>query len=846
MDRPGIVYKGELTDITEQRRLGVSMGGLGTGTLEIDRAGRIANICVQNNWADKKRVSPAGTFFSVHTSTKDKRTGRVLQLEPVGDLPPVAGLTYCGHFPFTEIEYHDEHLPCKVSIEAFSPFVPHDPEASSVPMVFFTLRVENTTAEPVSAAVALSWHNNINPTLMPHYHMQGNYNTRADPVGPGVLMQTHCPDMRGSEYFLTTIPDAPGSRDGVPVEYTAEPDWWQGRPLRHKGGEWFQQAERKEALAAWRTFLDTGELPGHRRADLDDGLGPYSYHQPVGAVAGRVRLDPGEAREIRFALGWFFPQHRPSFRQHVGHWYAQRFPGGAREAARWAVDRREDLRTRSRTWQRLIDESSLPEKTRAMLVESAYYLPRGTWWLDDGRFILYEAISCSLTAPTVLDMYFGPALAALFPDMHAHTHRVPAAYQRPSGEIPSFLGHNTVDEPRFRVFNPQEVGVFALCLYWDMLWGGGGPGYVNEMYPVLKNAMYWGHSLDQDGDGVPDCHGVDQAWDNWPMFGSAAYVADVWMAACRAGAALADRLSDPEFAAWCRAREAQASGTAEEALWNGEYYRLFHDPVEGRTSETCFLETFAGQTIASVLGLGRTHPEERIRKTLETIWRLNVAPCKWAARSGAKPDSSADGSHSRPDGSPAGKRSRAVQSNSFCPAMVAPMCANAMRFGRYDEALTLLEETYGFIIDQEQEPWFGQLYFDADTGKHTYGYHYSDCLNVWYVLHAATGVQVNAFDCTLTLAPPRVPVTAPVFSKLFFGQAAWTREDGRLTVRLTQAGDRAAFVRELRLAPPPEAQAARVTRVDGTAREVGPDAAGAFVFENVALAPGASFTATWD
>ena len=62
-----------------------------------------------------------------------------------------------------------------------------------------------------------------------------------------------------------------------------------------------------QAISSWKGFLDTGELP--EESAYDDGLGAFSPHKPVGAVAGEVELEPGEEREVRFALLWYFPYH---------------------------------------------------------------------------------------------------------------------------------------------------------------------------------------------------------------------------------------------------------------------------------------------------------------------------------------------------------------------------------------------------------------------------------------------------------------------------------------------------------------------------------------------------------
>ena len=314
-----INYEGELNEKT-----GMAMGGLGTGTLTLDHAGRFKEIRVQNNWHGNTYKWKKTNFLSIFVAPSgNPSAGKMLQLESGGNLPCVEALTYSGEFPFTRITYQDKELPGELSLEAFSPFVPHDAEASSYPLVFFELKLKNTYSQKISVAAAFSWQNDI--ALEPWergLRPQGNYNELLQGDYPGVLMRTLAPNLEKAEYCLCAIPS-----NGV--KYRCVADWWQLKNMQcepdfdegRNGAEFKYLYDEDGALSDWRTFLETGNLPKQRTSY--DGLGKYSYHCPVGAVSGQTELNPGEERQIKFALIWFFPGHYDCTRTFIGRISAQ-------------------------------------------------------------------------------------------------------------------------------------------------------------------------------------------------------------------------------------------------------------------------------------------------------------------------------------------------------------------------------------------------------------------------------------------------------------------------------------------------------------------------------------------
>jgi uncharacterized protein (DUF608 family) len=833
--KSGVSYEG-----TREKKLGIALGGLGTATLEIGRDGAFQNIRVQNDWSIQGGIkdTPPATFLSVHARTKDgPGVGRIMQLDAPLDFEPIAGLTYTGRFPFVEIAYQDKDLPCEVTMEAFSPFVPLDAESSSLPLVFFTFRLRNPGKKPIVASAAISWANNIAAESWKNgWQSEGNRNCLIDDPAPAILMDTERDEIAGSEYLLAALP-AEG------VTYSAVRDWWIGYLGHRRHGE-EARAVQEAAMVRWRTFLEKGVLPEDMY--FDDGLGEHSHHMPVGAMAGEVELAPGEEKEVRFALVWYFPYHydrngRTRGVDFLGHQYATRFPNGTRDVAEWAFPQRDSLRERSESWRALIEESSLPPQTRLLMTETLYLLPRISWWLADGRFVFYESIDCPRIHTTILDLYIVPVMAALFPELHASSARVVAAAQLESGEIPSTQGFSSIIHHEYRVFNPGDASVFPITTIWEMLWGGDHQ-FVTDLYPVIKKVLMWGkNTLDHNDDGLPDVHGIDQGWDTFPMFGASSYMADSFMGALRGGAKIARYLGDTEFAEWCDNAFQQASETVEQTLWNGRYYNLFRNAATGETSEICFLDQLTYGTMpAGILGFGDVHPQERVQRALASLWELNINTAKVVSRTGSHPDGRpADSTiHSEQAGG-------SSQSNCFTPVATAPAMAVAIQHGMVKEAMAVVEEMSEVIIKQGQDPWRGLLMFSSETGDWFYGEHYSDCLIVWTVMHALLGVHVDMLERRLTFAPPQIPVKLPVFGRFYHGQVEFAEKAGAVTLTLTSASEKPALLDtlEIRLPEGTAVKAGRLTKGRATKVE---ECDGATVLTDAVVPPHGVLTVQWD
>ncbi len=712
---------------------GLSLGGLGTGGIQLTTTGALACSTLQNNWMKELKTLLPGSFFAAYAATQDRRCAKILQASGPPDVVAIGDLTYCGRFPFAEICYHDDDLPVELSLEAFSPFIPYDAKNSAIPAAVFTFKVANQTDGLADVSLAFSWTNDIGAV---EDKFRSNENRPGSSPGlTGLTLGTEREDsLRGHEYAVAVLDD-----DDLNVTYIAN---WKASGA---------------STPFWKPFSECGELPYSENVTekpVDIRLSLRTT--PTGSVAAKMTLQPGEEREVSFIFTWFMPNHYGSSRKFIGHMYANWF-SSAWDVATYVQENLSYLRTKSKEWQAPVYESSLPRFLKEALIANTYILPLSSWWAKDGRFVLGETPGwlMEMSALRPYDLY--PTLM-LFPELELMYAEIVSQHQLETGEIPTGLGNGTINAPNYRSFRQQNSPSFVINVYLDYLWIGGKP-YLEQHYDSVKQAIKFTMTLDTDGDCLVNCDGIyDSAWDTWPVFGTSVYVAQFWLVALRAGEKIAQAMGDVEFAEECRQWGDTAVSNFEEQLWTGDYYALYRDSKLGDYSSSCFLGQFHGQMLGHLLGMGDILPPERVVRGLETINRLNVADSPYGATTGVKPDGRRDISSTTN-----------AQSCCITPTELYPYTAICLYSGLNEIGLAASEKIWNFIERKKRDPWRSLLMFEPDTGENFYGAHYIDNLNVWSILLAAEGVGFDVSQGLFVLKPSIDPLTAPIFSAFFYG-----------------------------------------------------------------------------
>jgi non-lysosomal glucosylceramidase len=614
------------------------LGGIGAGSISLGGRGELRDWEIFNR--SHKGNAPKYCFASIWAKAEGGAPiARVLEARfqpPYGGanglgyrnvpgLPRLATASFTGEFPIARVAFQDRDLPVRVSLEAFTPFVPLDEEASGLPVAILRYRVKNTNRAPASVSIAYSLRNPVGDA--------GRINDfRTETNLSGLLM--HNPFLASSDPLKGTF--ALGAMDAAGGELTHLRGW----PLEMWG--W------TPALLFWDDFSSDGRLDAEA-AKLD----------PAGSLCLRREIAPGAEASYTFVLAWHFPNRTPERcgwaapqgeeKTVIGNYYCTRFRD-AWDAARHLATNLPDLERRTKAFTKAVRESTLPaEALDAAMSNLSTLVTPTSFRTSDGRFHGFEGTNdqggcCHGSCTHVWN--YETATDFLFPALARSRREASFSYlTRESGQM------------AFREvlpFRAQEGGTAAadgqmgqivkLYLDWQL---SGDNTWLRKLWPVAKRALSFAWipgGWDGDRDGVME--GVQHNTYDVEFFGPNPLCGVWYLGALRAGEEMARAMGDDAFAAECRRLFENGSRWFDAHLFNGEYYiqkirGMAKDQIAKGTGggstadptkpdfqlgEGCLVDQLVGQYLATVAGLGPLLKTENIRKTARSIWKYNFKP----------------------------------------------------------------------------------------------------------------------------------------------------------------------------------------------------------------------------
>ena len=156
------------------KMLAFPLGGVGAGSLSLGGRGQLRDWEIFNR--PNVGFSPSYAMPTLWVKTGDAAPqAHVLEARI---LPPYEGASglgsnnspglsrlatakFRGEYPLAHIDFEDKRLPVTVQLDAFSPFIPHDPDDSGLPVAILRYRVVNPGHASAAVGIAFSIDNPV-------------------------------------------------------------------------------------------------------------------------------------------------------------------------------------------------------------------------------------------------------------------------------------------------------------------------------------------------------------------------------------------------------------------------------------------------------------------------------------------------------------------------------------------------------------------------------------------------------------------------------------------------------------------------------------------------------------
>lgn len=478
-----------------------------------------------------------------------------------------------GEYPVGTVRY-GQRDGLEVELEAFSPFIPLDAEASSHPATVIRYRVTNRAAQPRSVELSCRFQH------------------------PGLI---HSSDVK-QVAELQCRPQRFGRWNGLLATVKAEPTIM----ARPDAGSFCVLAPGS-----------TSDVQGHER--------------PLATVKVSRNLEPGETAEVPFIVAWHFPNLAIDGLPEKGRWYGAKWPDAGAVAQDVAKDFRR-FANLTLKWRDTWYDSTLPYWLLDRTFANTAILATTTCLrLSDGRYWFWEGTGCCAGTCTHVWSY-AQAIGRVFPEVErALREQVDfgLAFHSDSGAIDyrAEFGRNVAVD--------GQCGC-VLRAYREHLMSGDA-GYLTRVYPKVKKAIQYLIGEDTKKEGLLEggqYNTLDTSWYGPMGWISSMYVAalrvgeamaretgDAEFAAQCAGLAengnrlLVERLFDGEYFI---------------------QHPDPNHPEANATGPGCHIDQLYGESWARQLGLPRVVPKDKAVSALRALYKYNFAPNVGVYRQGMK------------------------------------------------------------------------------------------------------------------------------------------------------------------------------------------------------------------
>lgn len=515
-------------------------------------------------------------------------------------------IQFKGEYPVGNVYFKDVSCPVSASLKAYSPFIPADADNSGIPVTVLEYTITNGKASSVEVEMN-GWMQNMSG-FVKGKGRTGKHINRVESTDKYTRLVLACSDEQKDEMAdwgnmsITLLGEGKASAEAY---INKGIDLWQGK------------AESEEATA-----------------NFGDKL--------VGNVSSTVTLKKGESKTFTFLVSWYYPNvhlwdaaHNWKDMKNLRHYYAGKF-NNSEEVANYVMDNNW-LLSDTKKWNKAWYDSSLPKWfLDRTFVNVATLATNGCLRFHDvtnnpeneGRFYTFEGVYMGSGTCTHV-FHYEQALGRVFPNLARQLReQTDLGLSFKKDGVIGYRGEfSNIGKHDGRGYAVDGHAGTVLRIYREHTMASDNSFLKNNWSKIKKSIQY---IIKQDKEKTGKADGIlegvqyntlDRIW-----YGRNAWISGLYAASLKAGAEMANEMSDSKFAKECRKIATLAYKNISTELYEGEYFIHLRDSNHMDTPNTnigCHTDQLLGQYWATQVGLGDIVPNDKVKSALKAIVKYN-------------------------------------------------------------------------------------------------------------------------------------------------------------------------------------------------------------------------------
>jgi non-lysosomal glucosylceramidase len=518
---------------------------------------------------------------------------------------------FTNQYPMAKVAYQDKNCPLSVVLKAYTPFIPLNRDDSSYPFITMEYTLTNDSEHTQESTIA-GWIPNISAENYPKYTFDKN------PRPNKTFTYNQLEKLSSVECAAT-------------IDSKIQPEL--GAMALALLSEKAPSLVNLDVVKSFQVFTKNTNPYQH-----GDKVQNKHNSEKLACLGQKISLQPGESKTVSFALSWHVPitNYDKAFgakkenKLFLTNHYST-LANSATDVARKIADRKNELSQTTQSWTDTWYDSSLPYwfLERTIVTVNCIQTEMGqrvaaTEKLPE-HYNFFEGVRCCPGNCTHV-FHYAQGLSRLFPTIERECR----------------------DKIEYGLGFDQQTGVMQ-HRHSDSKFGDAIDGNCGTILRVYREsqmttdytflASIWQrtklsmeHVIEKwDGDEDGMLKGAQHNTLDEPWFGQVHWLINLYHAALKVSAIMATKMGEHKLAKRYQQIAAKGSSAMVDLLWRDEFGYFIHKPGPGElekhgSTNGCHIDQVLGDSWLWNVGVEGVLPKDKVRQSLESLWKYNFSP----------------------------------------------------------------------------------------------------------------------------------------------------------------------------------------------------------------------------